>query len=144
MEQVQFTFNKGLRGFAALVKNEGATLYAVGGTVRNALIGLPSTDTDICSSLRPDKIIEICRRNGLRVIPKGLSFGTVEIRWGSERFEHTTFRSDHYSSGGVHRPTSIEFSDTVEEDAVRRDFSINAIYVDILSGEILDPTLKRG
>ena len=140
MEQVQFTFNKGLRGFAALVKNEGATLYAVGGTVRNALIGLPSTDTDICSSLRPDKIIEICRRNGLRVIPKGLSFGTVEIRWGSERFEHTTFRSDHYSSGGVHRPTSIEFSDTVEEDAVRRDFSINAIYVDILSGEILDPT----
>ncbi len=140
MTKLQYNFSKGLRSFAALVRNEGATLYAVGGMVRNILLELPISDIDICSSLRPEKIIEMCRRNGLRVIPKGLDYGTVEIHWGSERFEHTTFRSDSYAMNGEHRPTSVNFSECLEDDAFRRDFSINAIYADVLSGELSDPT----
>ncbi len=136
----QFKFSKGLRGFAALIKNEGATLYAVGGMVRNTLLGLPVSDVDVCSALTPDNIVSLCKRNGLRVIPKGMAYGTVEIHWGSEKFEHTTFRSDQYAKGGTHRPTNVMFSDSLETDAFRRDFSVNAIYVDILSGELFDPT----
>ena len=54
--------------------------------------------------------------------------------------EHTTFRSDVYGEGGAHRPTSVAFGKSVEEDAYRRDFSCNALYIDLLSGKILDPT----
>ena len=81
MQLTGLEFPKGLMRFAQLVKNEGVTLYAVGGSVRNTLLNLPISDIDICSALRPEKVIELCRRNGLRVYPKGLAYGTVEICW---------------------------------------------------------------
>ena len=140
MQLTGLEFPKGLMRFAQLVKNEGVTLYAVGGSVRNTLLNLPISDIDICSSLRPEKIIELCRRNGLRVYPKGLAYGTVEICWNGERYEHTTFRSDSYPDGGAHRPSSVNFSCSLEDDAFRRDFSVNALYVDVLTGRLIDPT----
>ena len=140
MQLTGLEFPKGLMRFAQLVKNEGVTLYAVGGSVRNTLLNLPISDIDICSSLRPEKVIELCRRNGLRVYPKGLAYGTVEICWNGERYEHTTFRSDSYPDGGAHRPSSVNFSCSLEDDAFRRDFSVNALYVDVLTGRLIDPT----
>lgn len=138
--KTQFNFPKGVRSFASLIKNEGATLYAVGGMVRNRLLGLSGGDMDVCSALHPEKIIQICKRYGLRVSTKGIAYGTVEVRWGSERFEHTTFRKDSYPSGGAHKPISVTFTDSLYDDAFRRDFSINALYVDILGEELIDPT----
>ena len=140
MQLTGLEFPKGLMRFAQLVKNEGVTLYAVGGSVRNTLLNLPISDIDICSALRPEKVIELCRRNGLRVYPKGLAYGTVEICWNGERYEHTTFRSDSYPDGGAHRPSSVNFSCSLEDDAFRRDFSVNALYVDVLTGRLIDPT----
>lgn len=125
---------------AELFTRLGVSLYAVGGLVRNSLLGLRITDIDICSAAPPDKVIDLCRRNGLSVVPKGIDFGMVEIHAGEHHFEHTTFRSDSYAEGGAHKPSSVRFSSSLEEDAFRRDFSVNALYFDILSGEVFDPT----
>lgn len=129
-----------LVSLAELFASAGFTLYAVGGLVRNSLLSLPLSDIDICSAMTPDKVIELCRKNRLSVVPKGIDFGMVEIHTGEYRFEHTTFRSDSYSEGGAHRPRSVRFSSTPAEDAVRRDFTVNALYFDILSHAVLDPT----
>lgn len=129
-----------LIGLCELMLRAGVRLYAVGGLVRNSLLGLPVYDVDICSAMPPDKVTELCRRNGYSVVPKGVDFGMVEIHIGKARFEHTTFRSDTYSEGGAHRPSSVRFSTSPSEDAFRRDFSVNALYYDISSGDVLDPT----
>lgn len=117
--------------------------------MRNTLLGLPVSDIDICSALTPDETIELAHEMGFKVVPKGIAFGMVEIHADGQKFEHTTFRADKYSAGGAHRPTSIQFSKTPEEDSRRRDFSVNALYCDILTREILDPSgglpiLKQG
>lgn len=127
----------------------GVRLYGVGGMVRNPLLGLPVSDMDITSALRPEGVMALCRDKGLACVPKGLAFGMVEIHAGACVFEHTTFRADTYGPGGGHRPTAVAFSDTVEADAFRRDFTVNALYQDILGRAILDPTggladLKEG
>lgn len=129
-----------LTRLAELVRAQGCTLYAVGGLVRNALLELPISDIDICSAMEPQKLMELCGEKGFGVVPKGVEFGMVEVHIGDRAFEHTTFRSDSYAEGGAHRPTSIRFSTTPAEDAFRRDFSVNALYYDVLSGEVLDPT----
>ena len=125
---------------AERISARGCRLFAVGGLVRNTLLGLPVSDIDICSALTPDETIELVHEMGFKVVPKGIAFGMVEIHADGQKFEHTTFRADKYSAGGAHRPTSIQFSKTPEEDSRRRDFSVNALYCDILTREILDPS----
>lgn len=118
----------------------GVRLYGVGGMVRNPRLGLPISDMDITSALRPEGVLALCQGKGYGVVKKGLAFGMVEIHLGGYAFEHTTFRADTYGPGGGHRPTAIAFSDTVEADAFRRDFTVNALYQDLLTGTVLDPT----
>ena len=125
---------------AELMAERGVRLYAVGGLVRNSLLGLPVYDIDICSAMTPDKVIDLLRRRGYTVVPKGIAFGMVEVHIGACRFEHTTFRSDSYGEGGAHRPSSVRYSDSPAEDAFRRDFTVNALYYDILGGQLADPT----
>ena len=137
---MEFGFESELKSLAELFRERGARLYVVGGRVRNALLGLPVSDTDVTSALRPDEVMALCAEAGIKTVPKGIAFGMVELHIGSEKYEHTTFRSDSYSEGGAHRPTSVSFSDTPEEDAFRRDFTVNALYADVLTGEIIDPT----
>jgi len=123
-------------------RDAGAVLYAVGGLPRNALLGIPASDMDICSRLTPEETMALCG-GGFKCVYKAPEFGTVEIRAEGLHFEHTTFRADVYGAGGTHRPDAVRFSDTVSEDAFRRDFTCNALYADILTGELLDPTGGR-
>lgn len=140
-EQIMiFSFEPELIRLAELVRESGAELFVVGGHVRNTLLGLPVSDTDITSALRPDAVMALCSGAGFTVVPKGIEFGMVEIHIGDKAYEHTTFRSDTYAEGGAHRPESVAFSDTPEEDAFRRDFTVNALYAGVLSGRIADPT----
>jgi tRNA nucleotidyltransferase (CCA-adding enzyme) len=124
--------------------NTNATLYAVGGFVRNAMLHLPLSDIDICSSLTPTEIIEFCNKQGYKYVPKGIAFGMVEIHFPYQSsvlfLEHTTFRSDKYADNGSHRPQSVVFANSLEKDAFRRDFTVNALYENLLTGEIIDPT----
>ncbi|HWS28844.1 MAG TPA: HD domain-containing protein [Clostridia bacterium] len=129
-----------LKRLAALFLQEGLSLYAVGGMVRNSLLGYPVSDTDICSAMEPERLMELCAQWGIKQIPKGLSYGTLELHMDGESYEHTTFRADTYGAGGAHRPEAVAFSKSPEEDAFRRDFTVNALYYDISAQKLLDPT----
>lgn len=133
-----------LQPLARLFDDEGFRLYAVGGMVRNPMLGLPITDMDVCSAMTPHGVMALCEQHGLKHLELGAAFGMVAIQMdcgGEKRYvEHTTFRSDAYDGSGAHRPVSVRFSDSVEADAFRRDFTVNAMYTDVLTGELIDPT----
>lgn len=122
----------------------GITLYMVGGHVRNALLSLPSADLDITSKATPAQVMAFFEKSGdIRVVPKALDFGTVQIDLFLDgqkiSFEHTTFRKDFYHEDGSHRPSAVQFTEDILEDSLRRDFTINALYYDILKEELVDP-----
>lgn len=122
----------------------GFSLYAVGGLVRNPLLGLPASDWDVCTDALPEEAAALGERAGLRAVPKAPAFGTIEFLGGtgSEPFsiECTTFRADTYGPGGNHRPQGVRFSKSLAQDAARRDFTVNALYADTGTGELIDPT----
>lgn len=123
-----------------LQKKASAPLYLVGGAVRNELLGLPFSDLDICGGLSPERLSE--ELDGLFAIRDvNPRVGTVKLMREGESFEYTTFRHDSYPlSSGQHAPLEVVFVSTPEEDAFRRDFTVNAIYKRLTDGEILDPT----
>ena len=137
---MKFELPSALCAFARTLKADGIALYAVGGCVRDALLGRPVHDVDLTSRLRPEELTERAQAFGLdaRIVQKTL--GTVLLSTDGRTFEHTTFRTESYGAGGEHRPDAVSFADSPEKDAFRRDFSVNALYTDIETGEIVDPT----
>lgn len=135
---------EGIKKLSDIFADRGILLYLVGGYVRNMVLGLPGGDFDVCSSAPPEAAAAAARDAGLSVIEKALPLGTIEIRLktqhGYDVFEHTTWRRDYYPPGGDHRPYRVVFTTHMEEDARRRDFSVNALYMNIATGDILDPT----
>lgn len=139
-----FPVTEHLRALAYAFREAGHPLYAVGGIVRNPLLGYPVSDADVCSSMRPDDVVALCGRIGAGCIPKGAAFGTLDITLGAgdarEKYEYACFRSESYAQGGAHRPETVAYSDSLEEDAFRRDFTVNAVYLDIAENRLIDPT----
>ena len=125
---------------AQLFAAAGHALYGVGGMVRNPLLGLPVTDNDVTSSMTPGEVMAMCRDKGIKYLDIGAAFGMVELHYMGGVFQHTTFRRDTYPTGGGHRPRAVSYSGDINEDAFRRDFTVNAIYKNILTGRITDPT----
>ncbi|MEO1107316.1 MAG: CCA tRNA nucleotidyltransferase [Pseudomonadota bacterium] len=119
---------------AALTQG-GAQALFVGGCVRNALLGVPVSDIDIATDAHPERVIELAQKAGLKAIPMGLEHGTITIVCDHVPHEVTTFRRDVETDG---RRAVVAFSDKVEEDAARRDFTMNAIYAQP-DGTVLDP-----
>lgn len=107
----------------------------VGGCVRNSLLGEPVSDIDIASNARPGEVTAVMEAAGLRVVPTGAAHGTVTVLVDHQPYEVTTFRHDVETHG---RHAKVNFADEVDEDAHRRDFTINAIYCD-LDGTLIDP-----
>ncbi len=106
----------------------------VGGCVRDALLGHISDDIDICTDLKPDAVMTAFGNAGVRVIPTGLKHGTVTAILGTHKYEITTLRVDVSTDG---RHAEVEFTANWQEDAARRDFTINALYL-TEEGELLD------
>ena len=135
---------KGAEALSEIFAASGHTLYLVGGYVRNLTLGLPGGDFDVCSAAEPHEAAAFLRRAGANVIEKAVELGTIEVHLtlnGKKNvFEHTTFRRDYYPSGGEHRPKSVVFTGNIAEDARRRDFTVNALYLDMAQRRILDPT----
>lgn len=134
-----------LQALALLFAEHSFTLYGVGGMVRNPLLGFEISDIDVCSCATVEQVDQMLGKyKEYTTVPKGAAFGTVEIHgtFGGESFlcEHTTFRKETYGQTGQHRPLGVVFSDNLAEDAFRRDFSINALYQNLLTEEIIDPT----
>ena len=107
----------------------------VGGCVRNALLGAPVSDIDLSTDARPERVIALAEAAGLKAVPTGIEHGTVTIVAGHVPHEVTTFRRDVETFG---RHAVVAYADTVEEDAHRRDFTMNALYA-TPQGEIVDP-----
>lgn len=127
-----------------LFERSGKTLYAVGGLVRNALLHYPPSDWDICGALLPNEVMDLLEDTAIAVVPKAVEFGTIELHLTGEDgvrriLEYTTFRNDSYT-GSSHRPDRVVFASLLEEDAFRRDFSVNALYAVATTGEVIDPT----
>ncbi|MCC5974562.1 MAG: CCA tRNA nucleotidyltransferase [Rubellimicrobium sp.] len=113
----------------------GHQAWFVGGCVRNALIGGPVTDVDITTEAHPERVSDLARAAGLRVVPTGIDHGTVTVVADHQPFEVTTFRRDVETDG---RRAVVSFARTMAEDAARRDFTMNALYA-TPDGAISDP-----
>lgn len=107
----------------------------VGGCVRKAICGENIDDIDLATSLKPDEVKKRLNREDIKVVDTGISHGTVTVILNKKKFEITTLRKDVFTDG---RHANVEFTSNWEEDALRRDFTINAIYADI-EGRIFDP-----
>lgn len=128
-----------LKELAALIKPY-AELYAVGGYVRDGLLGCESYDLDICSKLRVEEVKNILLNTDFAVLDRNLRMGTVIVVSDGFKAEYTTFRTDSYDiTSGNHAPEKVKFTSDIREDALRRDFRCNAVYLDISSGETVDP-----
>lgn len=118
-----------------------ADLYAVGGFVRDGLLGISSYDLDICSKLDVKTVKNILLNSDFAVCDRNLRMGTVIITGEGFKAEYTTFRTDSYDrKSGRHTPLDVVFTDNVALDARRRDFCCNAVYFNPLTGAYTDPT----
>ena len=107
----------------------------VGGCVRKAICSENINDIDLATSLEPDEVKKILHKEDIKVIDTGISYGTITAILNKKKFEITTLRKDISTDG---RHANVEFTSNWEQDASRRDFTINAIYADI-EGRIFDP-----
>lgn len=113
----------------------GGAVHFVGGCVRNALLGVPVSDIDLSTDLHPDRVIALAAVAGIKAVPTGIEHGTVTLVVDAVPYEVTTYRRDVETDG---RRAVVAFSGRMEDDAMRRDFTMNALYADP-NGLVLDP-----
>lgn len=126
------------KGFDALVRALGAEqaqVRVVGGAVRDTLLGIDVEDIDLATPLLPQEVTRRAEKLGAKVVPTGIAHGTVTVVYRDHVYEVTTLRRDVSTDG---RRATVAFSEDWREDAGRRDFTINALYADPLSGEVHD------
>lgn len=122
------------RLLAALGADEGLTRY-VGGAVRDDLLGLPISDIDLATRIPPDEVVDRLEKARIKAVPTGIDHGTITAVSDAHPFEITTLRRDVSTDG---RRATVAFTDDWQEDAARRDFTINALSADPLTGELFD------
>jgi poly(A) polymerase len=124
---------------AARFDAAGHRLYLVGGSVRDALLGREGSDLDFTTDARPDAVQSVVEGWADAVWDTGIAFGTIGARKRGTTVEITTFRADAYDR--VSRKPAVRFGDTIEDDLVRRDFTVNAMAVELTGTErrFVDP-----
>lgn len=125
----------GTQALCAALESAGFRALFVGGCVRNALLGAPVADVDLSTDATPETVTNIAEMAGFRVIPTGVDHGTVTVIAAGLPHEVTTFRRDVETDG---RRAVVAFSTRIEEDAARRDLTMNALYAD-RQGVVVDP-----
>jgi poly(A) polymerase len=118
----------------ALGADEGLTRY-VGGAVRDDLLGLPISDIDLATKIPPEEVMQRLEKARIKAVPTGIDHGTITAVSDGHPFEITTLRRDVSTDG---RRATVAFTDDWKEDAARRDFTINALSADPLTGELFD------
>ena len=129
-----------LRGLGTVFADAGHELYLVGGSVRDALLGRLGNDLDFTTDARPEEVQRILRPWADALWDTGIEFGTVGVGKDGQRMEITTFRADSYDQ--VSRNPQVRFGERLDNDLVRRDFTVNAMAVRITPdgpGEFHDP-----
>jgi poly(A) polymerase len=125
-----------LQAVMSAIAARGGEARVAGGAVRNALLGEEVTEVDLATSLTPEQVTEACVAKGMGVHPTGITHGTVTVVADHHPFEVTTLRHDIETDG---RRATVKFTDDWEADAMRRDFTMNALYCDA-KGRISDFT----
>ena len=122
----------GARATIRTLQSHGYEAFMVGGFVRDAVLGSAPKDEDITTNATPDVVMDIFTSNGQTVVPTGIEYGTVTVMDSnsSDGYEVTTYRSDAASSDQRH-PDSVSFVKTLREDMARRDFTMNALALDL-------------
>ncbi|HJK86196.1 MAG TPA: CCA tRNA nucleotidyltransferase [Candidatus Megaira endosymbiont of Nemacystus decipiens] len=118
-----------------IISKQGGIARIVGGAVRDSLIGSKISDVDIATNLTPGQVIDLLTKNYIKVIPTGIQYGTVTAIINNQPIEITTLRKDIKCFG---RKAKVDFTDSFEEDAQRRDFTINALSYCPLDHKIYD------
>jgi len=127
--------SRNLAALAALI----SPLYIVGGAVRDHLLGYSISDIDLTGTLSASQVLQALAGTAFSAKPNSLKLGTLSIAVDNERYEYTAMREDSYAQDGSHQPISVNFTNDIQKDALRRDFAINAIYYDIAAQKIIDP-----
>ena len=125
----------GAAALLARLHGAGYAAYAVGGCVRDSLLGRTPQDWDLCTSARPEQVLALFGEG--QCIPTGLQHGTVTIKYGGQLYETTTFRTEGAYTDGRH-PDEVHFVPDVRQDLARRDFTINAMAYNDAEG-LIDP-----
>ena len=126
----------GLQRLFAVIAEAGGEARVAGGAVRNALLKVPVADVDLATTLPPERVMEICAATGMGVHPTGIAHGTVTVVIDHHPYEVTTLRHDVETDG---RRAKVQYTDDWQADALRRDFTMNAMYCDA-RGKISDFT----
>ena len=134
-ETISFPLDPGAAALLTRLHAAGHAAYAVGGCVRDSLLGQTPHDWDLCTSAIPEQVLELFGK--AHCIPTGLQHGTVTVKHGGELYEITTFRTEGAYSDGRH-PDHVAFVPDVKEDLARRDFTINAMAYNAEEG-LIDP-----
>ena len=125
----------GTQSLMRALETAGHKALFVGGCVRNALLGEAVSDLDISTDATPETVSNIAEGAGFKPVPTGIDHGTVTVVAAGRPHEVTTFRRDVETDG---RRAVVAFSTEIEEDAQRRDFTMNALYAD-RHGQVIDP-----
>lgn len=127
--------NPSLQRVMKALEDAGYEAYTVGGCVRDAVAERPANDVDVATNARPDDVKRVLKSAGLKLYPTGVEHGTWTVGKGKDTFEVTTYRFDVSTDG---RRATVDYADTMEQDAARRDFTMNALYMD-RTGQVFDP-----
>lgn len=125
---------KALKTICEMFRQHGFACYLVGGAVRDLALGLPPKDFDLATDATPEQIEQLFDHT----IPTGKEFGTITVLIESIPYEITTFRKSWQSPNGS-RHGQMEFSNSLTDDLAFRDFTINAMAYDLLTGQLIDP-----
>jgi tRNA nucleotidyltransferase/poly(A) polymerase len=137
MERIKFNLEipNDIKNINQVFKENGFKLFIVGGAIRDALLNETPKDFDLVTDAIPDKVEEMMHASGFETIATGKAFGVINVFTDSSEFEIATMRKDIGSDG--RRPEHVEFT-TIEEDILRRDLTINALFFDLDTSEVVD------
>lgn len=133
--QAKFLRDPGLQHVFESIEAAGGQVRINGGAVRNALLGQTIADVDLSTTLEPPRTMEVLQRAGVKVVPTGIDHGTITAVSHGKGFEITTLREDVTTDG---RHAAVKFGSDWTADALRRDFTFNALYCD-RHGRLYDP-----
>ena len=133
----QNTQNPLLDKLGALFDNAGFELALVGGPVRDAILGRVAPDIDFTTNANPDQILRLLKPLASATWDIGREFGTIAAQMGDEKVEITSYRADSYDPES--RKPTVAFGDNLEDDLVRRDFTVNAMALRVPSRTFVDP-----
>ena len=122
-----------LKNFHAVFEKNGFKAYLVGGAVRDIFLHKNPSDWDVATNATPQDVVKIFKF----VVPTGIDHGTVTVHFQKSEIEVTTFRTEAGYSDGRH-PDKVNYAATIQDDLSRRDFTINAIAVNLKNGLIVD------